>query len=254
MRFILLITVIAIWTIGAFSAHADYKMDASQGSFRLLSKDITSAIGEAIASDGVAEHIHATLRDSRQRVLYRHSSPLEAEIRTLEYDEESKKFNADLYVISEGKELKTLPITGRFEKMVAVPVLKTRHYKEDIIAPDAFTTKLIPESKLRKDVILNPAKMAGMMPKRVISADRPIRKIDIARPFTISKGDVITMRFRSGIMEITTIGEALEDGTKGQRIRLKNKDSGLAVYGDVISAQEVNIYNPNGRILKTASR
>ncbi len=255
MRLFLTAIIILAWTLGAHTAHADYKMSESKGSFRLLSKDITSAIGTAIAEDGVAENVHVSLRDSRQKVLYRHSSPLQAEIRTLEYDEETQKFDAILYVISQNKELTAIPLTGKYERMIPVPVLKARHYKEDIIAPDAFTTKFIPESKVRKDVILNPAKMVGMSPKRVISADRPIRNNDVARPFTISKGDVITMRFRSGMMEITTMGEALEDGAKGQRIKLKNKDSGLSVYGQVISAQEVNIYNPNAaRTLKTASR
>lgn len=255
MKLFLTAIVIFLWTLGAHTANADYKMNETQGSFRLLSKDIASAIGAAIAEDGVAANIHVAFRDSRKKTLYRHSAPLEAEIRTLEYDEESQKFDAELFVISENKEMAVIPLSGKYEKMIPVPVLKTRHYKEDVIAPDAFTTKFIPESKVRKDVILNPAKMVGMMPKRVISADRPIRKIDVALPFTITKGDVITMRFRSGIMEITTMGEALEDGAKGQRIRLKNKDSGLSVYGQVVSSQEVNIYNPNeARLLQTASR
>jgi len=254
MRLFLTVLIITIWTLGAYKAHADYKMDETQGSYRLLYQEITEAIGDAIASDGVAEKLVVTLKETRQKVLYRHSAPIQAEIRTLEYDEEKKTFVSELFVLSEGKELAALPLSGRFEKMVAVPVLKARHYKDDVIAPDAFATKYIPESKLRKDIIVNPARIAGMSPKRVITADRPIRKNDIARPFAINKGDVITMRFRSGMMEITTIGEALENGAKGERIRLKNKDSGLAVYGEVISAQEVTIYNPNARILKTASR
>lgn len=57
----------------------------------------------------------------------------------------------------------------------------------------------------------------------------------------IHRGDGITMSVTSGNMSLLASGEALQDGGVGERIRVRNIDSGKVIYGVIIDADMIRI-------------
>ncbi|MBU4001031.1 MAG: flagella basal body P-ring formation protein FlgA, partial [Proteobacteria bacterium] len=55
------------------------------------------------------------------------------------------------------------------------------------------------------------------------------------------KNDVISMVAETNSFKIVTLGEAIEKGHKGERIKVKNLDSNNEVYGWVIDSKSVKV-------------
>ncbi|MEE2657229.1 MAG: flagellar basal body P-ring formation chaperone FlgA [Candidatus Latescibacterota bacterium] len=78
-------------------------------------------------------------------------------------------------------------------------------------------------------------------------SSRPIGLGDVvthrhAQPIPIvHRGDAVAMLVRSQNMVLTTEGVALQDGGIGEKIRVRNADSGKVVYGEIADAGTVQI-------------
>ncbi len=66
----------------------------------------------------------------------------------------------------------------------------------------------------------------------------------------ISKGDIVTMQFRSGGLTLTASGRAAEDGGRNATIRIINERSRLTIEGRVIAPGQVVV----GEVLPRLSR
>ena len=78
-------------------------------------------------------------------------------------------------------------------------------------------------------------------PRASISADRPIRSSELAEPIVIKRGELVEMRYQTPHMTIKTSGVALEDGSVGSAIRVKNEKSEKAVTARVEAAGRVSV-------------
>ena len=57
----------------------------------------------------------------------------------------------------------------------------------------------------------------------------------------VHRGDDVVMSLQTGSMSLQTVGQALTDGGLGERIRVKNIDSGKIVFGEVTAVGTVRI-------------
>lgn len=162
-------------------------------------------------------------------------------IHNLDFDKRIKKFNAVLKT----NENPALPdglitVEGRYDILIEVPSLARRLYRGDMIKNDDLEWIAITERKAKPGTIISKNDLIGRILNRRISAGRPMRDRDISMPHIIDKGNLVQMIYRKDNMELKTNGRALDDGSIGQVIRIKNEKSGSIIQARV---------EPSGNVL-----
>lgn len=209
--------------------------------FEISQRDLEEAVARQLEEQGIAEHVRATAQPGSVPVLFRADHPLRLNVLALQVDPDAKRWQAQAYILAAGKTLKVTPVAGRYDEMIAVPVLTRQITDRDVIEAADLDEVMMPSARLRKDTVTEPGALVGKSARRVISARRPIRATEVIAPKVIEKGAAVEMVYRTPYIAIRTSGEALEDGTTGALIRVKNSDSGRAVSAKVISAGRVEV-------------
>ena len=97
------------------------------------------------------------------------------------------------------------------------------------------------------DYCSNVDQLIGATTKRSVRALLPLRNGDIepigrsANAVLIKRRDRVKMIAKTGALNVTVMGEALQEGRAGETIRLRNVDSNATVQGRVTGANEVEI-------------
>ncbi|SEQ91952.1 flagella basal body P-ring formation protein FlgA [Rosenbergiella nectarea] len=78
--------------------------------------------------------------------------------------------------------------------------------------------------------------------KRAVSAGQPLTPLLLDMPKVISRNQAVTLVIQQEDLELTTGGVALQNGSKGATIRVKNSGSGRVVSGTVMDAQRVLVH------------
>lgn len=222
-------------------------------SFELSYEDAEGAIGFALAEKGAGNKVLASITgDKKTEALFTYGRPITVEIRALKFDTTTKRWNASLMFVNEGTIVSAMPVTGRFEEVVEVPVLKRQVKNGDVIKASDIEIRDIAVSRTRSDTITDISSLVGKSPERSISPSRPIREAEIASPVLIKKNALVQMRYSSPGMEITATGQALEEGGKGSMISVRNLASKKLVRAQVADGQTVNIINSTTQASATA--
>ncbi len=81
----------------------------------------------------------------------------------------------------------------------------------------------------------------GKEAQRTLYADRPIRAREIGPITLVERNGRVTLRFRNGAMQLSTVGRALDAGGMGQMIRVMNLDSRRTIYGRISGPETVDV-------------
>tara|TARA_B100001123_G_scaffold400944_1_gene487190 strand:- start:134 stop:901 length:768 start_codon:yes stop_codon:yes gene_type:complete len=205
----------------------------AEETYHLQLADVKQLITEQLIDKGAGEQIELDVSGRTQPVLFRSSKPLEAALDMVDFDARSMTWNANMSLYDGDKVAKVLELSGRYAPQIEIPVLKRRLHSSEMIAEDDIEWVGYPEHRLRKDTVLDAKTLIGKSPRRVISEHRPIRADDIEEPKVVDKGDLVRVAYQTPYMEIRTVGEALEEAALGQRIRIRNSESGIVIQAVV---------------------
>lgn len=219
-----------------------------EGIFTVTVEDAEKAVAKALEEKGAAEIVASHITSSRNGVLYRYGKALEVGVKTLKFTPDDQKFSANLYFVSDGEVMSVTPVSGRYEEMVALPVARNRLMRGNVITEDDLEEITYPISRLQSNMAQSADQIIGKTPQRAVSKGRPIRISELKAPSILQKGTKVQMRFLTPYMVISTVGEALEDGAKGESIRVKNFDSGKIVAAQIASSSEVVVSSTPFRI------
>ncbi len=220
--------------------------DAAGGRFSIEKKDVASDVAGALEASGVADMVDATVLSPLDARLYQSRVPVTLKLHALSVAPERGVWQAEAYVLSEGKTQSVIPVSGRYQMMQKIPVLVHAMGNRDVIEASDLDSVVVPERSLRKDTVRDPSALIGLSPRGNISAGRPIRLSEISKPQIISKKSQVEMLYTTEHMSIRSIGMALENGAVGDLIRVQNTDTERAVTARVVGANkvEVNLSQP----------
>lgn len=212
--------------------------------FQLFAEDAQPVIGQALAEQGAGDKIAATIygHDALEPMLS-HNKPIEVEIHGLRFDERSKRWNANLMAVSGNAVVTAMPISGRYQEMISLPVLKRQLRRGDTISEDDIEVQDFPITRIRGEVVTQAEALLGQSPVRSLSPDRPIRTHEVAGPVLVKKESLVKVQYIIPGMEITSNGQALEDGSEGSIIAVRNMDSKKVVHAIVKDTGVVSIPN-----------
>ena len=237
------LALLVIPWVGQAASQAELDAIADQKFYRVSLKDAEDAVAKALQEKGAGDKVSAMVIGKRNAPLYAYDRPMEVVVKTLDFDEKSGKWSANLLFSSEGEVLSAMPASGRYEALYEVPVLNLRLREGEEIRKDYIDWVEIPASRMRKDMVLTEEALIGKMPRRIVSAGRPVRSDELRSTPVLKKGGVVTMVYDQGAMQIKTTGVALDEGAVGDMVRVRNSDSNITVRATVVSADRVTVRN-----------
>ena len=83
--------------------------------------------------------------------------------------------------------------------------------------------------KVARNNVVDAEQLIGMTPRRFVNSQTPIRLSDIQAPEVVKKGNAVTMLLDTGKLQLTSKGRALENGAKGDLIRIANSTSNRVI-------------------------
>lgn len=223
------------------------------------SASASAAAGPGLAPDVVygMPHVEAVLSDALSRVITAGRLQMELDNRAVElrapqgagglavenlyYSPIQGRFAAEIVVT--GTQVR-LPVSGRAFGVVQIPVLSRRIIPGDIIGPGDIDWQDVRADQTTSDTAATDAQLIGMTPKRGVSTNQPVRLRDLQSPRMVDKGAMVTITLSTPSMTLTTQGKALQDGGKGEVIRVVNTQSNRIVEATVAGPNVVAVAKP----------
>lgn len=212
-----------------------------KGRFLISKMELGESVAKILQEEGIAGDIQATVVEPAAPAIYQHNKAITLKLHALNVSAERQAWQAEAYVMSEGKTLAVIPVSGRYQIMQRIPVLARALTATDTIEKGDISYITLPDRQLRKDTITDAASLIGYAPRNHISPHRSIRATEIVKPRLITKKSQVEMLYSSQYVTIRSVGEALENGSEGDLIRVKNTDSDRAVTARVVGAGKVEV-------------
>lgn len=206
----------------------------------LNAPEFSEAILNAIQQD-LAGNYEIELDNKDIRVAMAAELPKTVEIKQLAVDRLNNRFSATAITPYDQGKTKSRKITGRLYKLVDVPVLTTRKMNGEVIRKDDVDFVRLRERDLTSHALLSPEKIIGMTPKRVVDSSTPVRGADLQPPLLVKKNETVNVKLEVNNMSLVMRGRALEDGSRGDFIRILNPVSKRIVEGQVVDAGTVKL-------------
>lgn len=142
-------------------------------------------------------------------------------------------------ILVNGEVSRTLNVRVRLDVAKEVVVATRTIGRHEIISRDDLALQVCDLANIPSDVVFDPSLVGGMMAKHTIQTGRPVAFSSIQCPPVVLRGDPVTLEAMSGGVIVAIPGEALESGSVGDRIRVRNTSSGAVVSAKVIDSQRV---------------
>jgi flagella basal body P-ring formation protein FlgA len=205
-----------------------------------------------------AEEIHAALRDELEKRGIAKGSEVEftkrgtsvhlpigvpatLAVEKLNYERRTGRFTATVTAPADHPSPTSLVVTGRVYKVIEVPVLNRRVPKGETITMDDIDWIKLVATKVRRNIIVDEARLLGKTPRRGLRAGQPIRNGDVRAPIVVAKGSLVTMILKTRNMVLTSRGRAIENGALGDTVRVLNTQSKSVVEAVVAGANRVTV-------------
>ena len=96
-------------------------------------------------------------------------------------------------------------------------------------------------SHVQNNVVTDPKEFVGREASRPLSANKMVRRSDLRDPVTVSKGMLVTMIFHTPTMVLTASGRALETGSTGDFITVRNSQTNTVVDARILGPNRVQV-------------
>lgn len=148
-----------------------------------------------------------------------------ARLERFELDTRSGRFTATVVAPATGRTLEQVHVSGRFARLVEVPVPVNRFGKGHILTKDDIVLQKMREESLGSNLIVDPEKLIGQSVYRTLTSGEPIRAGDVRPPVLVEKNRIITVTLHTGSLVLTVQGKALQNGAMNDTIRVQNTQS-----------------------------
>lgn len=186
---------------------------------------IKNIIEERLEEDYGVKHI----------ILNMQHTPLLKEVNNLEFVRyQSSDKQQQIIVTVRLEDLEHQFLASWREALLLPSLLEKGKRGQTIKATDIIYTKVVVNTGMQSYISDSNA-LIGKALKRDIMARNPLKNSDLATPIMIEKGDRVTIRYQKKSLTIESSCVALENGSEGEVIKLKNLDSNKVLHGKVIS-------------------
>lgn len=203
---------------------------------------IKDKLSAALRDRGVPGEFDITLSsDSATEMILPQDADKNAAVQSVDINDKKDWFKAVMVAPSLDNPLQRIKVHGRIERTVEVPVLVNNIRSGTVIGASDIEMMKIPARSITQDILLSADELSGKTPKRVIMSGQPVKSQDVRDPLLVERGKSVTMIFANGGLQLTAMGKALQNGAKGDVIRVVNSASNRTVDAIITNNQEVTV-------------
>ena len=123
-----------------------------------------------------------------------------------------------------------------------LPVPRTTIYPNETISAEHLTDRaFIAQSVARGSVFEDKQGIVGKVARRTLLPGQPVPVNAVREPYLVNQGKASLVVLHNGGLTITTQAIALQNGSVGDVITLRNPDSGVVIQGTVESDGTVRL-------------
>ena len=205
-------------------------------------EDISEAVRQEFIDEGKAgDRLELEFFGGQTSFALENAESFKILISALDVSEGQNRFTAEAEIFADGKPAGQTKLFGRWFELTDVFVVTRDVSRGEIIQAEDLVQTTIRKNRLRDDIVLAKEDLEGKQALRDIKADKPISSKDIREEVVVKKGATVGMIYKHKGLQITARAEALEDGAKGQRIKLLNTKSQKELTGRVLDKNTVEI-------------
>ncbi len=207
----------------------------------ITAEDIISAIRDDLKAGGNWENVDLELSNRNLLVHIESNLPATIEVVNISTEERQGRFSAIIAVPAGDPQARRITIAGRIFPVVEVPVPSRALRPGSVIRPDDIKWIRVRADRIHNNIVSDPAEFTGREAIRPLSANRLVRRSDLRIPVTVSKGMLVTMIFRTSSMVLTATGRALEAGSTGDFITVRNTQTKQIVDARILGPNRVQV-------------
>jgi flagellar basal body P-ring formation protein FlgA len=170
----------------------------------------------------------------------------------LDYDRDLGRFVAFLSVIGDGTEPISVRVSGDVSDVIEVPVTVIRLSAGAIAGPDDVRMARVHVASVHGEVARELTNVVGMQLKQQIPAGVPIPVAELMLPTQIRRGEPVRLQLQVGGLSLSGQGTALESGSIGEQIRVRNISSQAVLEAEVLGPGMVRVVPGSAPIISQA--
>ncbi|SNZ08130.1 flagella basal body P-ring formation protein FlgA [Persephonella hydrogeniphila] len=158
---------------------------------------------------------------------------------TLKIEERSKSnryIYLSVYILQNGKKIRKLNATVKYQKVADVIVAKKDLLRGELITEDDIELKKLP---VKNNYITDPDLVIGAKVRTLIKKGSPLKLTMIEPDYPVKRKSYVKVIYDRNGIKIEITGIALENGQKGQVIKVKNSSTGKILSCKVIGKDTV---------------
>jgi len=212
-----------------------------RASTTINAEDIRNALREEIKASGNTEDFDLELANRNLVVHIDANLPATIEVVQLVTEPRRGKFSAVIAVPAGDPQARRVGIEGRLFAMVEAPVPNRALRPGSIVRSGDIVWTRVRANRINTDIVTDPKDIAGQEVRRPLRANGLVRRSDLQAPITVSKGMLVTMIFSTPSMTLTASGRALEAGSTGDFITVRNIQTKTTVDARILGPNRVEV-------------
>ncbi len=195
----------------------------------------------AFIDDGVYGDYEIVVPTQYREIILPHDQPAEFDVTRLNIDTARKTFEATISAPSRDNPIQQFHMTGRLFPVIQVPILKTNIQNGRSITANDIDYIKVRERDFSQGTVADAQSLIGMTARRMLIAGRPLKENELTPPQAVERGEMVMLSLRAGTMNITTQVKALQNGAKGDIIRVVNMSSNQTLQAIITDDNAVTV-------------
>lgn len=202
---------------------------------------IRDNLKNALADKNVLGNYMVSIPQQYTSIVLPYDQPATMDVSDVNIDRDHKTFTAMISAPSINNPIQQMEVKGSIEPVIKVPVLVDNVENGRLIKESDIKMINIGERDYSKDMFVSAQDLVGMTPRRMIAAGRPVRQTDVEAPTIVERGELVILSLNEGALSLSTQAKALENGAKGDIIRVVNTASNQTVQAKVTGEKQVQV-------------
>lgn len=212
-------------------------------------KLVESELREALAQEGVPGpfDFEITNRTALNMMVPTGNGPVGVAVRDVVWDSRTARFSATVEAPAGAPNALRQRLNGHVFTVARVPVLNHAMVRGDIIGERDIDWIETRAEAVRRDIVTDVRQLIGQEPRQQLRQGAPVRLSDLQRPVLVPRNSSVTMTVKTPFMRLTTQGRAVDEGGKGDVVRVTNLNSKRVVEA-VVEGPGMVVVLPNGAV------
>jgi flagellar basal body P-ring formation protein FlgA len=195
--------------------------------------EIVGALRRELIAKGMPAHHEIELINRTVEITVPLDVLASVDVRNVSYNVATGQFNAVAVAGGDSSTSQRVMLQGRTHAASAIPVLRKAINPGEIIRKDDIEMVYRREDQIGRDIVADAAHLIGRTPLYRLRSGDPVRENDVRQPTLVKRNSQVLIRLEWGAMTLTAQGKALDEGSRGDMIRVENLQSNKTIEATV---------------------